>query len=151
MKKSTFLSFGLILFALITISQTSIAQTRLPDGTIIYQDGSRRLPNGSIVYPNNTTRTTGNRTIDGILHPNRTTTVTRYPRRNYDYNRNRNWMPPGQAKKVYGGSARDYAPGHNKGRDWNDNDRRDRGDREDRGDRGERGGHGNGRGHGRDK
>lgn len=23
-------------------------------------------------------------------------------------------MPPGHAKKYYGGSARDYAPGHNK-------------------------------------
>lgn len=23
-------------------------------------------------------------------------------------------LPPGQAKKIYGGNARDYAPGHNK-------------------------------------
>lgn len=27
-------------------------------------------------------------------------------------------LPPGQAKKIYGGEARDYAPGHNK---YNDN------------------------------
>ena len=103
------------------ITSKSFSQTRLPDGTIVYKDGTRKLPNGTVVYPNGSNRNnTGiNRTIDGILHPNRTTTVyrNRYPERN-----NRQWMPPGQAKKVYGGNSSDYAPGHNKNRRYNNNE-----------------------------
>ncbi len=30
------------------------------------------------------------------------------------YNNGNNGIPPGQAKKVYGGSAKDYAPGQRK-------------------------------------
>ncbi len=30
------------------------------------------------------------------------------------YNNGNNGMPPGQAKKIYGGSAKDYAPGQRK-------------------------------------
>ncbi|GAC1585877.1 MAG: hypothetical protein NVS3B19_03880 [Ginsengibacter sp.] len=129
---------GGVMFFMCFLSTKSYSQSRLPDGTIIYKDGSRQLPNGTVVYPNGTNRNNNgiNRTIDGILHPNRNNTVytNRYPRRN-----NGQWMPPGQAKKVYGGDARDYAPGHNKGRgNWNR-----------RGDDNEDGEHGNGRGHGK--
>ena len=99
-------------FALLASVTQGYAQKRLPDGTIIYNDGSRKLPNGTVYYPNGSNRNprSVNRTIDDILHPNRN-----YPntdRRVYD---NRGNLPPGQAKKIYGGSARDYAPGHNKG------------------------------------
>lgn len=39
------------------------------------------------------------------------------------YTTRRNDLPPGQAKKIYGGSAKDYAPGQVKkhhGDDWNE-------------------------------
>ncbi|AZA83816.1 quinol oxidase subunit 4 [Chryseobacterium lactis] len=35
---------------------------------------------------------------------------------NTGYNGNGNRLPPGQAKKIYGGSAKDYAPGQVKKR-----------------------------------
>nr|WP_228441097.1 quinol oxidase subunit 4 [Chryseobacterium phosphatilyticum] len=35
---------------------------------------------------------------------------------NRGYNGNGNKLPPGQAKKIYGGSAKDYAPGQVKKR-----------------------------------
>ena len=137
-----FLLGGILIFS-VSPSTKSYSQTRYPDGTIIYKDGSRQLPNGTVVYPDGSRRNNNgiNRTIDGILHPNRNNSVynNRYPRRN-----NGQWMPPGQAKKVYGGDARDYAPGHNKGRkNWN---RREDDNDQEHGNR-----KGNGRGHGRDK
>lgn len=101
------------IFSLALLVTTGYAQKRLPDGTVIYGDGSRRLPNGTVVYPNGSNRNTRsvNRTIDDILNPNKNYPVNS-DRRGYD---NRKNLPPGQAKKIYGGSARDYAPGHNKG------------------------------------
>ena len=130
-------------FIVMLLSQKGFSQTRLPDGTVIYKDGTRKLPNGTIIYPNGSNKNTGiNRTIDGILHPNRNYPNS-YPNRNTGRNNNRKWLPPGQAKKRYGGEARDYAPGHNKGRgnrdDENDGDRKDRGHNK------------NGKGHGHDK
>ena len=109
--KNIHLLIALFSFALLASVTPVHAQKRLPDGTIIYGDGSRKLPNGTIVYPNGSKRNTSgaNRTIDDILHPNR-----KYPV-NTRVNDNRENLPPGQAKKIYGGSAKDYAPGHNKG------------------------------------
>ncbi len=138
--------FSFVLLASIT---PGFAQKRLPDGTIVYGDGSRKLPNGTIVYPNGSTRNTRgiNRTIDGILHPNRNYPVNTDRRGN----NNRNNLPPGQAKKIYGGSAKDYAPGHNKGNgNWNsrkDNEQDENGNRNRRGGNDHEGkGHGNSHG-----
>lgn len=142
MKNTT--SFKWLIAALvITISvaaQDSFAQTatkRYPDGTVVYSDGTVRLPNGQVRYPNtnpntyptnypdyetgryprNSTRQGDGSVIypDGrIVYPDGT---VRYPDgRVFSRTRNSTWMPPGQAKKLYGSkSARDYAPGHNKG------------------------------------
>ncbi|MDV4070099.1 quinol oxidase subunit 4 [Elizabethkingia anophelis] len=35
------------------------------------------------------------------------------------YNNGNNGMPPGQAKKIYGGSSKDYAPGQRKKKRYN--------------------------------
>ena len=137
-------------------SQNSFAQAvtkRLPDGTVIYSDGTIKLPNGQVRYPNNTNGQTypsnypdyqtrryprvASRQNDGsiiypdgrIVYPDGT---VRYPDgRVYSPSNNSRWIPPGQAKKMYGSkSARDYAPGHNKNRDhdYNDNDNDDHND-----------------------
>lgn len=108
------------------------SQTRkLPDGTIIYSDGTKRLPNGTIIYKDGTNgNPNDNRTNGGVLklpdgsviYPDgrRFPDDRRYPddRRREDRRINRRnngqWLPPGQAKKIYGGSAKDYAPGQQK-------------------------------------
>ncbi|TWI85092.1 hypothetical protein IQ13_0247 [Lacibacter cauensis] len=90
---------------------------------VIRQDGSRQWPDGTIQYPDGTTRYP-----DGaVRYPNGTMS---YPRnnRNYDNCNHRSNLPPGQAKKIYGGHARDYAKGRGKkghdcdhdDRNWND-------------------------------
>lgn len=147
--KHIHLIIALFSFALLASVTPGYAQKRLPDGTIIYGDGSRKLPNGTIVYPNGSKRNTGgiNRTIEGILHPNRNYPVNT-DRRGYD---NRGNLPPGQAKKIYGGSAKDYAPGHNKGngngKSRRDNEQDKNGNWNRIGDNDHEGrGHGNGRG-----
>lgn len=69
-----------------------------PDGTVQYPDGTTRYPDGAVRYP------------DGRMS---------YPRNNnnrgYENCNHRTNLPPGQAKKVYGGHARDYAKGRGKG------------------------------------
>jgi hypothetical protein len=68
--------------------------TTLPDGTVVYPDGTRKAPNGIIVYPNGT-----------IYNP--------VYERVEPYRGN--WLPPGLAKKRYGAqSAREFAPGQQK-------------------------------------
>lgn len=104
-----------------------------PDGTIQYPDGTTRYPDGAVCYPDGT-----------MQYPDGT---VRYPDGRTDYpqdSRNRKWngqnrsnqscgLPPGQAKKIYGGHARDYAKGkkhckhHCDGKrerrdDWDDDD-----------------------------
>jgi len=137
---------GLVL----TISATtteSYSQTKtrkLPDGTIIYPDGTYKLPNGEIrkksstrktrlpdgtvIYPDGTVRESGDvastrktnrkrRLPDGtVIYPDGT---VRNPDGTVHYpngdRRNGKWLPPGQAKKKYGSkSARSYAPGQQK-------------------------------------
>jgi hypothetical protein len=138
---------ALLVITITTFTQDSFAQNvvkRLPDGTTIYSDGTVRLPNGQVRYPNTTNGNTyptnypnykirrypraATTQSDGsviypdgrIVYPDGT---VRYPDgRVYSPSNNSRWMPPGQAKKIYGGSARDYAPGHNKGR-YRDNGR----------------------------
>ena len=99
---------------------------------VVRQDGSRQWPDGTIQYPNGTTRYP-----DGaVRYPDGRMTYPRNQRNdNWGNNNNNNCvhnMPPGQAKKKYGGHARDYAKGkkncnHNHGnrdRDWDDDDDR---------------------------
>jgi hypothetical protein len=45
--------------------------------------------------------------------------------RHYGYGERRRHLPPGQAKKIYGGSATDYAPGQVKKREGRGDDDRD--------------------------
>ena len=155
------LKYSLIALCLMVsafISPRVFSQTRLPDGTIINRDGSKHLPNGTTVYPDGTIiwkdgsrhypkgakPNTGDKTINGILYPNNNYPV--YNKKHSGRNNNGQWLPPGQAKKRYGGEAKDYAPGHNKGRgNWN------RGNEDNENDQGERGhgkGHDKGHGHG---
>lgn len=140
------ISVLVILFAYTPDSSAQTVAKRLPDGTIIYSDGSIRRPNGEMRYPkakNGTTRLPDGTVIypDGRTYPRTTTRGTRqpdgsiiypdgrvrypdgtvrYPNGTVRYPNSKNnrtgWIPPGQAKKMYGSkSARDYAPGHNKG------------------------------------
>lgn len=147
--KTTHKWLAVLFISIAAISQNSYAQTeakRLPDGTIIYSDGSIRRPNGEVKYPNNngtnypkanypTARyPRGTRRQDGsIIYPDGSVKYpngsVRYPNGTVKYpnNRNNNYpqgLPPGQAKKRYGGNARDYAPGHNKNKN-HDYDRED--------------------------
>jgi hypothetical protein len=146
---------GLII-TISTFTQAAFAQVetkRLPDGTIVYSDGSIKRPNGEMRYPkakNGTTRLPDGTVIypDGRTYPRTTTRGTRQPDGSIIYpdgrvrypdgtvrypdgtvrypnsgNNNRTgWIPPGQAKKMYGAkSARDFAPGHNKGNNGHGN------------------------------
>jgi hypothetical protein len=139
----------------------------LPDGSVIYPDGTIHHPNGVYTYPKNRTQ----RYPDGrVLYPDGT---VRYPdgrvlnpnggvvnRNNvYRYPQNGRWLPPGQAKKLYGKkSAREFAPGQRKklnGNDRRDNgffngdDRRDNNDNARQGNEGRGNGRGKGKGHGK--
>lgn len=84
-----------------------------PNGRVRYPDGTVRQPDGSIYNPN--TKTT---TPPGYPVPGQTRTAKRYPdNRVINQDRNYKRLPPGQAKKIYGSkSAKEYAPGHNKGK-----------------------------------
>jgi len=100
------------------LSVSVIAQERkLPDGTIVYPDGTRKLPNGTVIYKGGTVGEKGTTVSlpDGsVVMPDGT---RRYPndRRNIPGSNGKR-LPPGQAKKIYGGRASDYAPGHQKGK-----------------------------------
>lgn len=94
---------------------------------VVRQDGSRQWPDGTIQYPDGTTRYP-----DGaVRYPDGRMSYPRNQRNsNYGHNCNHSNLPPGQAKKVYGGHARDYAKGRGKkggncncnhdDRDWDD-------------------------------
>lgn len=109
-------------------SRTSGIFGKRNDRPVIRQDGSRQWPDGTIQYPDGTTRYP-----DGtIRYPNGTVSYPRNQRNDrWDNDDHRHNLPPGQAKKIYGGNARDYAHGKkncnhgNKGnRDWDDRDDR---------------------------
>jgi hypothetical protein len=81
------------------------------DGTTRYPDGSVRYPDGTVTYPDGTTR-----------YPNgRTERNNRTYEGNHDCCNTCN-MPPGQAKKKYGGHARDYAKAKKHCNKQNDDD-----------------------------
>jgi hypothetical protein len=102
--------------------------TRLPDGTVVYPDGrteqgstarkGTRQRDGSIIYPDGRVRLPDGR----VKYPDGT---VRFPN---SRNKNVKRLPPGQAKKVYGGRATDYAPGQIKDKKnrHDDDDRRHR-------------------------
>ncbi|MEO6327395.1 MAG: hypothetical protein ABIO55_00605 [Ginsengibacter sp.] len=104
------------LAASLLLSVDGFSQTkRLPDGTVVYNDGSRKLPNGTVIYKNGTVkkRVATAKLPDGkVLLPDGS---VRYPEhKSYKHRNNSRFIPPGQAKKMYGGRAADYAPGHQK-------------------------------------
>ena len=83
---------------------TTRTGTRQPDGSIIFSDGRVRYPDGTIKYPDGRVKLPDGR----VRYPDGT---VRNPN---SRNKNVKRLPPGQAKKVYGGRAKDYAPGQNK-------------------------------------
>lgn len=120
---------ALIASACLVASTDARSQVRkLPDGSVVYNDGTRRLPNGTVIYKgdNNGTRNNG----EVITLPDGSVVYRDgsrpYPndRRDGRYSKHDNgeWLPPGQAKKIYGGRARDYAHGHKK--EWKGNHRK---------------------------
>ncbi|WP_447951243.1 hypothetical protein [Chryseobacterium koreense] len=91
---------------------------RAPDGAVYRQGDVYRDRNGN-VYQNGRVIQTGDvYGQPGILGRNGNSTVY-YP------NNNDRGLPPGQAKKIYGGEAKDYAPGQLKkrNRSW-ENDKK---------------------------
>ena len=131
---------AITLISLSLDSNAQIIRKRLPDGTIIYSDGSVKKPNGEIKYPDGTVKypngsypgsTTkrypgnGTQQADGsiiypdgrVRYPDGTVRYpdgrvkqpdgsVRYPDGTVKYpndrnNRNEQWIPPGQAKKLY--------------------------------------------------
>ncbi|MGI8638055.1 MAG: hypothetical protein ACR2KZ_21890 [Segetibacter sp.] len=125
---------GCLLFSITGNSQDK----KLPDGTIVYSDGTKRLPNGTIIYKDGNTRKNGNNNFpsnngvitlpDGtMVYPDGSRRYPKEGKRGGRKNKGNNgqWLPPGQAKKIYGGSAKDYAPGQQKkwkGKDRDDDD-----------------------------
>jgi hypothetical protein len=106
----------LVLTTALLISLTGYSQERkLPDGSIVYSDGTRRLPNGTVIYKDGSVANNG--TGGSVINlPNGTVLYpdgqARYPDNGrQNHRRKAGWLPPGQAKKIYGGSAKDYAPG----------------------------------------
>lgn len=101
---------GSLLFSVAGFSQTK----KLPDGTVVYENGNKKLPNGTIIRKDGSIlKTGGERWPDGTVKvpgQDRSYSKTRTNgRRNYEKR-----VPPGQAKKMYGGKAKDYAPGQQK-------------------------------------
>ena len=93
---------ALIIFSVaIAYSQTGRSR-QLPNGTIIYADGTIKRVDGTIKYPDGRVKL-----LDGsVRYPDGT---VRFP------GRNPNGLPPGQAKKKYGTqSAKPFAPGQQK-------------------------------------
>lgn len=104
-------SLFMIMILSITAANINAQTKKLPDGSVVYSDGARKLPNGTVVNKDGTVR---KRTT--VRYPDGTK-ARRGERRHYQRRSrkgNGRWLPPGQAKKVYGGSATDYAPGQQK-------------------------------------
>ncbi len=129
--------------ASLLVSVNGFSQNKkLSDGSIVYNDGTKKLSNGTVVYKgeNLGKSTTTVKLPDGsVIFPDGS---RRYPNhKRINRRTNGKLMPPGQAKKIYGGSAKDYAPGQQK--KWKN---KDNGWRED-GDKGSHQNNGKGKGH----
>lgn len=100
---------------------------RVPDGTVYGQNDIFRDRNGNVYQNGRIIRTGDISGQPGVLGRNGNNNQVFYP------NNNARRLPPGQAKKIYGGNAKDYARGQMKKRDgdWN-NDRQRRDDEGDR-------------------
>ncbi len=123
-----------LLPVMILVSTSSYAQlfprdTRTGDifgqrrqGPVVERDGTTRYPDGTVVYPDRTVRYPNGRIERNDRNPD-------YDRRSSHHQCcNGCGMPPGQAKKKYGGHAKDYAKNKkNCNRrhddDWDDDDR----------------------------
>ncbi len=127
MKKSKIFIPACLVAAFAVTSFKAISQERkLPDGTIIYKDGTRKLPNGTVIYKGKPVE----RKEDKVMLPDGSVVLPdgsrTYPdNRRYKRKKDEKSLPPGQAKKVYGGEAKDYAPGqqkrlNKKNKDWKD-------------------------------
>ncbi|MCW3111812.1 MAG: hypothetical protein JWR18_208 [Segetibacter sp.] len=141
MLMSACLAAGSILLSADANSQ----ERKLPDGTIVYSDGTRRLPNGTVIYKGgNNGNNNDNRNNSGVVTLPDGTVVypdgsRRYPnqeRRTHRRTRGNDgeWLPPGQARKTYGGRGKDYNHGQQK--KWKGNghgkgNRNGHGDRDD--------------------
>jgi hypothetical protein len=81
----------------------------MPDGSVRHPDGTIQYPDGTIVHSDGTVRYPNGKTA-GNQSQNRKP-VYRNERQHPQNNGCNNAcnMPPGQAKKKYGGNARDYA------------------------------------------
>lgn len=110
LKGKTWLAAGIV--AAVLAGSTVSAQTVLKDGSVMYPDGRRILKDGRVVYPDGTIR----KQDDHVALPDGTVLFPGQERDRTDrrYRKNRTNLPPGQAKKVYGRSAKDYAPGQQK-------------------------------------
>ena len=113
------------------LSLTGFSQTKkLPDGTVVYENGNKKLPNGTIIKKDGSIlKTGGERWPDGkvrIPGDDRNDAQTR----KYGKRKNAKHLPPGQAKKMYGGRAKDYAPGQQKkwkkNKNWEEHDNDDK-------------------------
>ena len=98
----------LIIISAISIkaySQSANRSRRLPDGTVVYSDGTIKRTDGTLKYPDGRIRQS-----DGsIKYPDGT---VRYPGNN---NASKPALPPGQAKKLFDTkSAKPFAPGQQK-------------------------------------
>lgn len=82
---------------------------RAPDGTVYSRGDVYRDRDGNVYQNGRVVRTGDVYGNPGILGRSGNNTVY-YP------NNNARNLPPGQAKKIYGGSAKDYAPGQVKKR-----------------------------------
>jgi hypothetical protein len=148
-----------IVIVMITVALLSslfgFSQKRLPDGTVVYPDGRKQLPNGTVIYPGGTIQKKGTTATlpDGtVIYPDGSrhkpgSVLFPIPTTPRHRTHSTGWIPPGQAKKIYGTkSARPFAPGQQK--KWKRGNGNGKGnwkqDREDNDDR-------NGRGHDRDR
>src|SRR5665647_1314120 len=77
MKKTNnkFLLFASVIVAVLFTSFSASAQTRLPDGTVVYPDGTTQRPNGTVKYPTNTNTNNGG-ILGGIFGSNKNKTKT---------------------------------------------------------------------------
>lgn len=101
---------------------------RAGDGAVYGRNEVYRDRNGNVYQNGSVIRQGDVYGQPGILGRNANQTVY-YP------NNNQRRLPPGQAKKIYGGNAKDYAPGQirkrNNDRYYNESDYRNRGKNDD--------------------
>lgn len=118
------------------ISTAGFSQTKkLPDGTVVYENGNKKLPNGTIIRKDGSIlKTGGERWPDGTIKvPGEERTYSKTHKK--VKHRHQGQLPPGQAKKRYGGEAKDYAPGqqkkYKKNKNWKDGKHKEHGKHDD--------------------